>query len=70
MKHDREFWTRHVGQWRGSGLTQAAYCRRHRLLKGTLGYWASDLKKPTEVKDADGRSWSREGRGPGSAFAD
>jgi hypothetical protein len=50
MKHDREFWTRHVGQWRASGLTQAAYCRRHRLLKGTLGYWASVLKKPTRSK--------------------
>ena len=31
--------------WRASGLTQAQYCRRHRLLKGTLGYWASTLKK-------------------------
>jgi hypothetical protein len=45
MKHDREFWTRHVKDWRGSGLTQAQYCRRHRLLKGTLGYWASTLNK-------------------------
>ena len=68
MKHNREFWTRHVGQWRGSGLTQAAYCRRHRLLKGTLGYWASILKQPkapgrhlvevgrAEVKDREHRS--------------
>jgi len=45
MKHDREFWTRHVKGWRSSGLTQAQYCRRHRLLKGTLGYWASTLNK-------------------------
>jgi hypothetical protein len=50
MKHNREFWTRHVGRWRDSGLTQAAYCRRHRLLKGTLGYWASILKKPKRSK--------------------
>jgi hypothetical protein len=46
MKHNREFWTRHVRCWRASGLTQVAYCRRHRLAKGTLGYWASTLKKP------------------------
>ena len=45
MKRNREFWTRHVRGWRASGLTQAQYCRRHRLLKGTLGYWASTLKK-------------------------
>jgi len=45
MKHDREFWTRHVKGWCGSGLTQAQYCRRHRLLKGTLGYWSSTLNR-------------------------
>jgi len=50
MKHDRKFWARHVKGWRASGLTQAQYCRRHRLLKGTLGYWASVLKKPTKSK--------------------
>lgn len=44
MKHDREFWNRHVENWRASGLTQREYCRRHRLTKGTLGYWASTLK--------------------------
>lgn len=46
MKHDREFWTRQVKDWRASGLTQAQYCRRHRLMKGTLGYWVSILKRP------------------------
>lgn len=45
MKHNREFWTRHVKAWRASGLTQAQYCRRHGLLKGTLGYWGWTLKK-------------------------
>jgi hypothetical protein len=46
MKHNREFWTRHVKSWRASGLTQEQYCRRHRLLKGTLGYWVSTLNRP------------------------
>ena len=44
MKHDREFWTRQVKEWRASGLTQGQYCRRHRLIKGTLGYWSALLK--------------------------
>ena len=43
MKHDRKFWTRHVEGWRASGLTQQMYCRRHRLAKGSLGYWTSTL---------------------------
>jgi hypothetical protein len=46
MKHDREFWTRQVRDWRASGLTQAQYCQRHRLVKGTMGYWVSILKTP------------------------
>ena len=46
MKHNREFWTRQVKDWRASGLTQAQYCRRHRLVKGTLGYWAAISKGP------------------------
>ncbi len=52
MRHDREFWARHVKRWRDSGLTQAQYCRRHRLLKGTLGYWASTLSKPKAAGSA------------------
>jgi hypothetical protein len=45
MKHNREFWARHVKNWRASGLTQAQYCRQRRLQKGTLGYWASTLNR-------------------------
>jgi hypothetical protein len=43
MKRTREFWSRHVEAWRASGLSQREYCRRHKLLKGTLGYWSSTL---------------------------
>lgn len=52
MKHNREFWARHVKRWRVSGLTQAQYCRRHRLLKGTLGYWAPTLNRPKATGSA------------------
>jgi len=46
IKHNRAFWVRHVERWRASGLTQEQYSRRHGFAKGTLGYWASALKKP------------------------
>jgi hypothetical protein len=52
MKHDREFWTRHVRAWRASGLTQARYSRRHHLSRGTLGYWASALRRSEPVEEA------------------
>ncbi len=45
MKHDRKFWIRHVEAWHASGLTQASYSRRRRLSRGTLGYWASVLRR-------------------------
>jgi hypothetical protein len=51
MKHDREFWTRHVESWRASRLTQKAYCARHRLAKGSLGYWASTLGRKAAVTE-------------------
>lgn len=35
-----EFWARHVAAMETSGLTRAAYCRRHGLNYGTLyGWW-------------------------------
>jgi hypothetical protein len=45
MSRDREFWRRHVEAWRESGMTQVAYSRRHRISKGSLGYWSSTLKR-------------------------
>jgi len=60
MKHNREFWARHVKGWRASGLTQTQYCRRHRLQKGTLGYWASTLNK----SKASGSALVEVGRAP------
>ena len=39
------FWRDHVGAWRGSGLSARDYCQRHGLNRGTLGYWASRLRR-------------------------
>ena len=45
MKHDREFWTRHVEGWRASGLTQAAYCSASPAVEGHPGLLGVDLKQ-------------------------
>jgi hypothetical protein len=45
MKNGREFWAAHVTAWRRSGLSMGRYSARHRLAKGTLGYWSCKLKR-------------------------
>jgi transposase-like protein len=35
----REWWSVHVEAWRRSGLSQRAYCRRHRLTGKTFARW-------------------------------
>lgn len=32
-------WRRHVEAWRGSGLSQADYCRQHGLNRKTFSLW-------------------------------
>ncbi|MGE4557884.1 MAG: hypothetical protein AB7D07_13825 [Desulfovibrionaceae bacterium] len=34
-----EFWRKHVDGWRASRLTQAEYCRRHKLSAGAFYHW-------------------------------
>jgi hypothetical protein len=34
-----EFWRKHVDGWRASKLTQAEYCRRHKLSAGAFYHW-------------------------------
>lgn len=41
-KHrDGVFWSRHVAAAAGSGLSKAAYCRRHSLNRKTFYRWAA-----------------------------
>ena len=35
----------HVQGWRRSGLTQAAYCEKHKLNRHTLAYWCSQTQR-------------------------
>jgi transposase-like protein len=42
-KARREWWSIHIEAWRRSGLSQRAYCRRHRLDQGTFARWLKVL---------------------------
>lgn len=39
MSVRRETWLAHVQAWRGSGITQSAYCQQHVLNPNRLAYW-------------------------------
>ena len=41
-----EFWSSHMAAWKGSGLTQVAYCRQHALSLPSFGYWRRVLGRP------------------------
>lgn len=45
-----ERWREHVQSWRTSGLSQAAYCRRHKLHPITFNHWK---------RKADACGWSK-----------
>ena len=38
-----EFWARHLRECQESGLSYAAYCRRHDLTESAFGYWRKKL---------------------------
>jgi hypothetical protein len=43
-RQEREkLWRRHVGAWRGSGLSQAEYCRQQNLTPADLSWWKHEL---------------------------
>jgi hypothetical protein len=39
----RSSWENHIEQWKASGLSQAAYCRKHRLKAHRFYYWRRRL---------------------------
>ncbi|WP_415717791.1 IS66 family insertion sequence element accessory protein TnpA [Maridesulfovibrio sp.] len=38
MKNKQQFWKKHITAWKGSGLSQAEYCRKHDIPVKTFGY--------------------------------
>ena len=41
----RSFWEHHIGQWRNSGLSQLAYCRKHDIKPHRFYYWRRRIVK-------------------------
>lgn len=39
----QKVWEEHLLEWKSSGLTQAGYCRRHKLSIKSFGYWKRKL---------------------------
>ena len=70
-KARREWWSIHIEAWRRSGLSQRAYCRRHRLDQGTFARWLKVLageesaRKLTEYQTELRREKRREEREKG-----
>ncbi len=52
MVSKSEFWSGHMAAWKSSGLTQAAYCRRHALSLPSFGYWRRVLSRPALVSSS------------------
>ena len=44
-KHGREYWSRHVAEWRGSGQSKKAYSEQHGLPYWSLCRWAGKLSQ-------------------------
>jgi len=40
----RPFWQEHLRAWSASGLTQADYCRQHKLSRAAFGWWKRQLQ--------------------------
>lgn len=41
----QDTWNDHLRAWRGSGLSQIAYCDRHGLKVASLAYWLGKQRK-------------------------
>ena len=43
MTERARYWQQHLDLWERSGLSQAAYCRRHGIKAVTFGWWKRKL---------------------------
>lgn len=46
------FWQEQVRRQRRSGLSQAAFCRRSRLVPGTFAWWTRELRRRDQIRRA------------------
>ncbi|NDY74532.1 IS66 family insertion sequence hypothetical protein [Desulfobacter hydrogenophilus] len=50
----RQFYQKHLTNWKGTGLSQAEYCRRNSLVRHRFGYWKRKLfKEEGQIKFAE-----------------
>ncbi len=47
MAERATYWATQLATWERSGLTQAEYCRRHRIKAGTFAWWKRRLLGPS-----------------------
>ena len=52
MQQGREYWSRQVAEWRGSGLSKKAYCEQHGVPYWSLCRWAGKLS-PSQTPPGD-----------------
>ena len=50
MRQDRDYWSRHVGAWRRSGLSKKAYSEQHKISYWSMRYWTDKLAEPDGAK--------------------
>lgn len=50
----KDFWQRHVNQWRTSGLSKMAYCQQNALTYHQMVYWSSKAEPVGEEKSSGG----------------
>jgi hypothetical protein len=58
-------WERLVAKWKRSGLSQAAFCRRHDLKYVTFGWWKRRFERPLKERSQLARGMTRASRDAG-----
>ena len=48
---DHAYWLQHIEQWQQTNVTQAAYCREHRLCPDKFSYYKRTLAGQTKARN-------------------
>lgn len=59
MTERTKYWRRHLDRWERSGLSQAAYCRRHGINAVTFAWWKRKLGVAAASSEQQGRNGKR-----------
>lgn len=50
MIYTKEKWQELFNEWKQSGLTRAAFCRKHKLAVSTFDYWRRRIRERSRSK--------------------